>query len=169
MTRRIWCAAGAIFAAVLGAFLYLAQPESSIADGLPMLLANDPAPLVAVTAKGEHSFSIEIADNDKERAAGLMFREKMADDHGMLFVFDRTQPVGFWMKNTPMALDLVFIGPDGTVKAVRRGEPFSEALIAPADAVRFVLELKAGMAEKAGIKNGDILRHPIISAASSGN
>lgn len=169
MARKTWCATGAIFALMLGVFAYFAFQQSSLAEGQPMVLANDPAPLTVMTGKGQRSFSIEVADDDGERAAGLMFREKMADDHGMLFVFERTQPVGFWMKNTPMALDLIFIGQDGQVKAVRRGEPFSEALIAPNDPVRFVLELKAGMAEKAGIKDGDVFRHPVISAAGAAN
>jgi hypothetical protein len=169
MARKTWCTAGAILAVMFGVFAYFAFQQSSIAEGQPMMLANDPAPLTVVTGKGERSFSIEVAANDDERGEGLMFREQMADDHGMLFVFEKTQAVGFWMKNTPMALDLIFIGQDGKVKAVRRGEPFSEAPIAPNDPVRFVLELKAGMAEKAGIKDGDLFRHPLISAAGSAN
>ncbi|MEP9373243.1 DUF192 domain-containing protein [Mesorhizobium sp. KR1-2] len=168
MARRFWFA-GAALAAVFGIVAYLVLLQPSVADGQAMLLPTDPAPLVAVTGSGEHAFSIEIADNDAERSAGLMFRQHMASDHGMLFVFDETRPVGFWMKNTPMPLDLVFIGQDGRVKAVRRGEPFSEALIAPDGPVRFVLELKAGMAEKAGIKDGDVFRHPVIGAVQPGN
>src|SRR5688572_20262220 len=71
------------------------------ADGTPMILPVDPTPLTAETPQGEKQFTIEVADEIAERSAGLMFREQMADDHGMLFVFDRTQPVGFWMRNTP--------------------------------------------------------------------
>ena len=74
--------------------------------------------------------------------------------------------LGFWMKNTPMPLDLVFIGDDGKVKDIMPGEPFSEALIAPGVPSRFVLELKRGTAEKTGIKDGDLLRHPAIDAVS---
>ena len=95
-----------------------------------------------------------------------MFRESMDDDHGMLFVFPQTQPVGFWMKNTPMPLDLLFIGKDGRIRDILPGEPFSEASISPGEPVRFVLELKRGMAEKAGIKDGDLMRHPAIDEAS---
>lgn len=131
-----------------------------------MVLPTDRAPLVAETDKGEQRFSIEIADDDRERSAGLMFRAEMQDSHGMLFVFEETRPVGFWMRNTPMPLDLVFIGEDGRVSAVLPGEPYSEALISPQVPVRFVLELKRGIAQKAGIEPGDRLRHPAIDAVA---
>jgi uncharacterized membrane protein (UPF0127 family) len=91
-----------------------------------------------------------------------MFRETMDDGHGMLFVFQATQRQAFWMKNTPLALDLIFIGQDGVVNFVGRGEPMSEAVVGSPDPSRFVLELKAGIAEKAGIENGARIRHPAI-------
>jgi len=128
----------------------------------PMLLPTHPDPLVAETATGEKRFSIEVADAPHERQAGLMFRRTMADDHGMLFVFERSQALGFWMKNTPMPLDLLFIGEDGRVRAIEQGVPFSTEGIAPQVPAQFVLELKAGTAEKAGIEIGDRLRHPLI-------
>lgn len=138
------------------------------ADERPMLLPVDPQPLVAQTSAGTKSFSIEIADTSDERARGLMFRETMADDHGMLFIFEQQRPVAFWMKNTPMPLDLVFIDEGGTVRAVLPGEPFSEAVISPGSPARFVLELKAGTAARSGIAAGDRVRHPAIAPASGG-
>ncbi|WP_353641436.1 DUF192 domain-containing protein [Mesorhizobium sp. WSM2239] len=134
-----------------------------------MELPVHPEPLVAETDEGERSFTIEIADDPGERSRGLMFRQDMDDDHGMLFVFEQSQPVGFWMKNTPLPLDLVFIGEDGKVRAIERGEPFSEAPIAPGEPVQFVLELNAGAAAEAGIENGDLIRHPAISQAAGAN
>ena len=71
----------------------------------------------------------------------------MADDHGMLFVFERPQIVGFWMKNTPMPLDLLFVGQDGRVRRSSAASPFRRRVIAAAEPVRFVLELKAGTAQ----------------------
>lgn len=127
-----------------------------------MMLPVDPVPLVVETRAGNRSFRIEIAEDTGERERGLMFREQMDDAHGMLFVFEQTGPVGFWMKNTPMPLDLIFIGENGRVQAVLPGEPFSEAVISPGTPVRFVLEVKAGMAEKAGIGEGDRVNHPSI-------
>lgn len=167
MAPKNWLTAGARYAAaalVLATAAYFyAAPVS--ADDRAMILPVDPTPLVAVTAQGERRFSIEIADDPSERQAGLMFREQMEDDHGMLFVFDQTQPMGFWMKNTVLPLDLIFIGQDGRVKAVLQGEPQSEAVIAPDEPARFVLEVKAGIAAREGLADGDLIRHPAISAA----
>jgi uncharacterized membrane protein (UPF0127 family) len=163
MTRKILLAVVAIVAIVAALGFYIGMPQSSADQA--MRLPVDPALLVAETAGGERSFTIEIADDQSERSAGLMFRETMDDDHGMLFVFQETRPVGFWMKNTPMPLDIVFIGEDGKVLDVLPGEPFSEALVSPGTTtlVRYVLELKRGIAEKAGIKNGGAIRHPAIA------
>ena len=145
---------------------FVAPTPLVAAHGTPMILPVDPPPLVAETPQGEKRVTIEVADEMAERSAGLMFRETMADDHGMLFVFERTQPVGFWMRNTPMPLDLIFIGQDGLVKAVKPGEPMSEATITPGEPVRFVLEFKRGTAERAGITRGTELRHPLIDQAA---
>ena len=146
------------------ALLIVAAGHAAAAEGEAMMLPVDPAPLVAETDAGEEQFTIEVADDARERSAGLMFREEMGDAHGMLFIFGETRRVGFWMKNTPMPLDLVFIGDDGRVRAVMQGEPQSTAVISPEAPVRFVLELKAGTAQKAGIAEGDRIRHPQIDA-----
>ena len=148
-------AAVAVIVAALGFYLNLPQPVSA---GQAMRLPVDPAPLVASTSTGTHSFSVEIADDPSERSAGLMFRESMDDDRGMLFVFEQSRPVRFWMKNTPMPLDLVFIGADRKV---------SEASIGPDEPVRFVLELKRGTAEQVGIRRGDKLDHPVMGVAGT--
>ena len=164
MPRYVWPLAGLLVVVAAAAFMWLREPAS--ADDRAMLLIADPSPLVAETASGPHSFTIEIADESSERERGLMFRQDMDDDHGMLFVFPETKEAGFWMKNTPMPLDLIFIGEDGRVRGILPGEPFSEAVISPGKPVRFVLELKRGTADKAGIKDGDLLRHPAIDATS---
>jgi uncharacterized membrane protein (UPF0127 family) len=151
----------------LAVYFYGLTPGS--ADGKAMILPVDPAPLVIETGSVKRTFSIEIADTSAEREAGLMFRREMADDHGMLFVFDKSREVNFWMKNTPMPLDLIFVGQDGRIKAIKRGEPESEVIISPGQPVNFVLELKAGMAAKDGLKDGDLVRHPAIAKASGSN
>lgn len=155
--------AGLAEAAVALALL-LGAAAQSMADSRAMALPVDPVPLVAETARGESRFSIEVADDSNERSMGLMFREDLPSDRGMLFVFETTRTVGFWMKNTPLPLDLIFIGEDGKVKAVRRGEPQSEAVIASDAPVRFVLELNAGTAAAKGIADGDLIKHPQIDA-----
>jgi uncharacterized membrane protein (UPF0127 family) len=178
MTTERWPMAGGALAAcvaLLAILLFLFTQQPSAADGQAMMLPVDPASLVAVTPNGERLFTIEIADEPGERAAGLMFRKTMPDDRGMLFVFEETRQLAFWMKNTPMPLDLLFIGPDGKVRAILPGEPYSEAAISPGEPVRYVLELKAGTAAKQGISDGDLLKHPRIvdapvpSEAPTGN
>lgn len=133
------------------------------ADMRGQFIATDPVPLVASTPTGDVAISIEVADDPDERERGLMFRDDLPDNHGMLFVFEQTAEVGFWMKDTPLALDLIFIGEDGVVGAVRRGQPFSEALIAPPMLTRFVLELEAGTALRTGISQGVRMSHPVIN------
>lgn len=138
-------------------------------DSEPMRLPVDPFPLIFTTASGDVSFSIEVADRDEERARGLMFRHDLPDDRGMLFIFEQTRRVAFWMKNTPLPLDLVFIGENGVVLNVSRGEPQSTDVISPPTPVRFVLELKAGTAQKAGVADGDKVHHPLIDAIAKGD
>ena len=167
MIRRNWLVPGALAMALVAAFAFL-HAARGFADGRAMILPVDPAPLVAVTAQGERSFTIEIAEDTAERSAGLMYRQDMADDHGMLFVFEQTREVAFWMKNTPMPLDLVFVGQDGTISSIRQGEPQSQAVIGSGAPVRFVLELKAGTAARQGIEAGDLLKHPAIDAVHGG-
>ncbi|MBZ0163665.1 MAG: DUF192 domain-containing protein [Notoacmeibacter sp.] len=127
-----------------------------------MVLPSDPAPLVAHVASGDVSFTVEIADEPQEHMAGLMFRRQMADDHGMLFVFPAPRYGSFWMKNTVLPLDIIFIAEDGTVDAIGRGVPLSRAPVNSDGLIRFVLELKAGMAQRTGIEKGTRLSHPLI-------
>ncbi|MGS1093358.1 DUF192 domain-containing protein [Aquamicrobium terrae] len=171
MTARRW-------SSVAGALAWLAvlvsAPPPSFAQNSgdavqqPMLLPVDPEPLVIATKAGPRSFTIEVAADASERAAGLMHRQSMPDDRGMLFVFEETRPVSFWMKNTPMPLDLVFIAENGRIEAVLPGEPYSIAPISPGKPARYVLELKAGTAEREGIAEGDVVNHPRVTASGSG-
>ncbi|WP_336056428.1 DUF192 domain-containing protein [Nitratireductor sp. CH_MIT9313-5] len=128
----------------------------------PMLLPVDATPLSILSSNGRHSFQIEVADEPLERQRGLMHREKMSDDRGMLFVFDNDGRRSFWMQNTPLPLDLLFISSSGRIEAIEQGEPFSTASIAPDVTARFVLELNAGTAQKLGIEVGDQVEHPIL-------
>ncbi|MFN3548664.1 MAG: DUF192 domain-containing protein [Mesorhizobium sp.] len=155
-------------ALLLFAFLIPAAAVFAQEAGSPMILPVDPAPLVATTDQGEIRFQIEVADTPEERSRGLMFRERMPENQGMLFVFSQSQPVGFWMQNTILPLDLLFVAEDGEVRAILPGVPFSTDTISPGEPVRFVLELNAGTAERQGIAVGDRLSHPIIDAARGG-
>lgn len=98
------------------------------------------------------TIDIEIADTDQERARGLMFRRSMGYDRGMLFIFDEADTGGFWMKNTAMPLDIIFVGPDSQVVSIaERTTPFSEELIRPAAPKQFVVEVRAGFVDRFGI------------------
>ncbi|MGE0698934.1 MAG: DUF192 domain-containing protein [Hyphomicrobiaceae bacterium] len=120
-------------------------------------------PLKLITASGEHTFTIEVADTPGEKARGLMFRRSLADDAGMIFPYEPPQEATMWMKNTYISLDMVFIRADGVVHRIERGtEPFSEAVIASNGDVAAVLELKAGIASKIGLKPGDRAEHRLF-------
>lgn len=125
-------------------------------------LGADPA-LVVETASGPHRYSVEIADDEATREHGLMDRREMARDHGMLFAFPRRGPVTFWMKDTYLSLDMVFIDADGTVRrVVPRAKPLSEDLIESGGPVTGVLELNAGEAAAIGLKPGDKVKFPFF-------
>lgn len=118
------------------------------------------------TAKATHSFSVEIADTEAKRADGLMFRTQMAPDHGMLFDFKREQPVWFWMKNTYLPLDMIFVKPDGTILSIAENTtPLSEATVPSGGPVRFVFEVVAGTVKRLGIAPGDKVMHPLMRRA----
>lgn len=118
------------------------------------------------TAKATHSFSVEIADTEAKRADGLMFRTQMAPDHGMLFDFKREQPVWFWMKNTYLPLDMIFVKPDGTILSIAENTtPLSEATVPSGGPVRFVFEVVAGTVKRLGIAPGDKVVHPLMRRA----
>ena len=119
-------------------------------------------PLEVQTAGGARRFRVELADDDAERQRGLMFRESLAADRGMLFDFGSAAPRSFWMKNTLAPLDIIFIGEDGRVQNVGAGIPFSEAPVPSAGSARYVLEINAGLAAKLGVQPGDKVRHRLI-------
>ena len=131
-----------------------------------MVLPTDTEPLIIAAAGGEVSLTIEIAISAKEHERGLMHRDRLPDGHGMLFVMDETREAYFWMKDTPSALDLVFIEENGRIAAIKRGEPLSEAVINSEKPVRFVLEIAAGEAARLGLAPGNVLRHRVIKAKS---
>ncbi len=114
-----------------------------------------------VTAAGVHHFKVEVADTFATRERGLMFRKRLAADRGMLFDFKKVQEQGvsFWMKNTLIPLDMVFIGADGRIVSIaRNATPMSETPIASAGPVLDVLELRGGRAAEIEAAPGDQVR-----------
>ena len=112
---------------------------------------------------GQARFSVEVADNAAERAKGLMGRPSMPIASGMLFVYHRTKPVSFWMRNTLIPLDMIFLDEDGVVVRVHHNaRPHDEKPVNSGAPTRYVLEVKAGIAEALGIGAGSELRHPSV-------
>lgn len=111
----------------------------------------------------ETKFEVEVVDTDETRSKGLMFRKSMPDDHGMLFDFRREEPVYFWMKNTYIPLDMIFIAADGRIVSIAHDTtPLSEATVSSRGAVRYVLEVNAGTARRLHLSAGDTVRHARI-------
>ena len=121
--------------------------------------------LEIATKTGVHAFTVEIADNDADRAKGLMFRKELPEGRGMLFDFHREQEVSFWMENTYIPLDMIFIRGDGRILRIAENtEPLSTRIIPSGGPVRAVLEVIGGTARKLGIAPGDRVGHPIFHA-----
>ena len=127
--------------------------------------AGEPNSLEIITSTGHHAFQVEIADNDASRERGLMDRRYMAADHGMLFEFPSDAPQSFWMKDTYIPLDMIFISPAGVVThIVANAEPLSERVIPSGGPCMAVLELNGGVAASIGLKLGDKVRHPFFKS-----
>jgi uncharacterized membrane protein (UPF0127 family) len=138
---------------------------------LGFLLAAGPArpaglPTLEIASKtGVHVFAVEIVDTEAQRAKGLMFRKELPDGEGMLFDFQREQEVSFWMKNTYIPLDMIFIRGDGRILRIAENtEPLSTRIIPSGGPVRAVLEVIGGTARKFGIAPGDRVAFPIFKA-----
>ena len=119
--------------------------------------------LQIVTATGTHDFQVEIARDEASRARGLMDRRFMPANHGMLFEFEREAPEAFWMKDTYIPLDMIFISRAGVVTNIAaNAEPLSERAIPSGPPCMAVLELNGGAAARIGLKVGDRVRHPFF-------
>lgn len=116
----------------------------------------DQVTLCIASGKKVHPFTVEVARSTQQQAQGLMFREELADDAGMIFPFPQPRPASFWMKNTIVSLDLLFIRKDGTIESIAQNAiPYSTDPMTSQGAVAAVLELRGGLTSELGIKAGD--------------
>jgi uncharacterized membrane protein (UPF0127 family) len=113
--------------------------------------------LVIRTAGGDVAVNAEIARSDAQRERGYMYREKIGDGEGMLFIFDRDQVLSFWMKETRVPLSIAYIASDGRLLEIRDMKPFDLNPVVSARSARYALEVPAGWFARAGVKAGDIL------------
>lgn len=117
---------------------------------------------------GAANFTVEVADDDEERAQGLMFRESLATSAGMLFVYDTPRPVAFWMKNTLIPLDMVFLDKTGTVHHIHENAiPGDLSPIFGGDSILAVLEIKGGLSSQLGITPGSLMQHPAFGSEAA--
>lgn len=142
------------------AILSLATAGVLLAYWLPAQNPSGTWPLTLDSANGTHRFAVELARTPQEQARGLMHREDLADDAGMLFVYDRPGVRTMWMKDTPLSLDMLFLDSDGTIRhIVRDTVPQSTARIVSPRNILYVLELRAGVTRRLGIEAGDRARN----------
>ncbi|HIP09447.1 MAG TPA: DUF192 domain-containing protein [Rhodospirillales bacterium] len=135
-------------------------PLTSIAQGFATF---NRSKLRVVTKSGKHEFIVEIAVTDRQHSQGLMFRQSLAKNAGMLFDYKVPTSITMWMKNTYIPLDMIFIGNDGRViNVVQRAIPFSENVISSLGKARGVLEVNGGTASRLGIMPGDKILHRIF-------
>ncbi|MDB5562704.1 MAG: hypothetical protein JWN11_2122 [Hyphomicrobiales bacterium] len=122
----------------------------------PLAALSDDNHAVLHTAKGDFAFTIEVVDTPAGREQGLMNRQSLAPDAGMLFDFQTEQQVQFWMQNTLIPLDMLFISADGVVKTIHvNAKPMDTTPIPSQVPVRFVLEIPGGRSVEIGLKPGD--------------
>ncbi|MGH6949726.1 MAG: DUF192 domain-containing protein [Vitreimonas sp.] len=154
-------AARAAALAILMAFAACAQSETKVEESGGAAVETEQVTID--TANGPVRFTVEIADDNQERARGLMFRESLGDDRGMLFHFQEPEHASFWMRNTQISLDIIFIGVDGRILNIaERTTPYSEESVPAAGLTRGVLEIRGGLARERGIRAGDRVRHRIF-------
>lgn len=151
MRLRFW-------AVLLLGFLFL--PMSSFAAGKE---------IAVIDRNGQQvRFHVEMAITPEQRAQGLMWRQEMPGDAGMLFIFPRISWQTMWMKDTPLSLDMLFIGHDGRILRIVEGTiPFSTRVIASRRPIKAVLELNAGSVSRHGIRTGDRLIQPKLQISSN--
>jgi uncharacterized protein len=137
-----------LFAVLLQVSACQAQPQVTIA-----------------TAEGrELTFQVEVADTPAKRELGLQYRRDLAMDHGMIFLFPAESQLSFWMKNTPIPLDMIFINKDRKIIGiVEQAVPFSTDSRSVPGASQFVLEINGGLSKRHGIKAGDSVRFQALS------
>jgi len=145
---------------LISMLLMLAGPTAGAETEPEGQAQNLPTATIFVESAGAaHAFEVQLATTWQQQRTGLMFRTEMADDQGMLFLYRFTQRLSFWMKNTYIPLDLIFIKADGTISEIApNATPLSLESIESRERVRAVLEINGGLAEKLGIREGDMVR-----------
>jgi len=134
-----------------------------VASGGSAFAASKLETVEIITSRGRTRFQVEVAATKAEQERGLMFRKSLAPDRGMLFTYKRPQPVAYWMKNTLIPLDILYIQADGRVLSIaRNARPHDLTPLASGGPVLGVLEIAGGRAAQLGILPGDRVLHRIF-------
>ncbi len=158
--RLLWL----IMVVSTGGIIYAsyAADEARLTQALPTKLRE---PLTIHTSRGEYHFKVEVVKEPEEMRKGLMFREEVPENTGMLFEFAATRRISMWMKNTLVPLDMIFIDASGTVVDIAENtEPFSMEIITAKHPAMAVLEVAAGTSNHYGIRPGDKVKHPLFES-----
>jgi uncharacterized membrane protein (UPF0127 family) len=148
--NRLRCRGVLLGFAVAALAFSAALIDSALANGNPDIVS------ISTASGVEARFVVEIARTPAERSRGLMHRDRLDAEEGMLFVYEAEQPVTMWMRDTRIPLDMVFIGAEGTIVKIReRAVPFSEEIINSEKPVIAVLEVNGGTVSRYGIEAGD--------------
>jgi uncharacterized membrane protein (UPF0127 family) len=115
-------------------------------------------PLTIHSKTGVHKFTVEVAATPEQQERGLMFRRSIAPDHGMIFPYNPPQHVAFWMKNTVIPLDIIYIRDDGHIARIVTAKPLDETPLPSGEPIVAVLEIAGGRAAQLGIRPGDLVR-----------
>lgn len=112
---------------------------------------------------GNVRITAEIAATPEDRSEGLMFRESLPEDHGMLFIYPREVPLSFWMRNTPLPLSIAFADAGGRIVRIAAMEPYSDAPVPSGYPARYALEMRRGWFQQRGVFVGDSIRRiPVV-------
>ncbi|SEJ78229.1 hypothetical protein SAMN05518849_113142 [Sphingobium sp. AP50] len=140
----------------LGLLAACSSPPSAAENGAPAQAEALTLPAVIRAANGTHRFDVEVARTPLEQEKGLMFRKELGADGGMLFPMEPPRTASFWMKDTLIPLDMLFIHTDGTIAFLKASaEPYSRVPVSAGVPVTAVLELRGGRAAELGIAEGD--------------
>ena len=117
-------------------------------------------PLTIHSKSGTHRFTVQVAATEEQQEHGLMFYRSLPADQGMIFPYEPPQDVSFWMKNTLIPLDMVFIRADGTIARIATAKPLDETPVPAGEPIAAVLEIRGGRAAELGIRAGDKVDWP---------
>ena len=141
-----------MFGSACGGASYTPPAPAATTSQQPTVSNGLPVQQLSLSAQGRSvRITAEIAATNEERGVGLMFRQSLGKDVGMLFVYPEDQTSGHWMRNTYIALDIAYIDSSGTVLEVRLGKPLDETVLRPVKPYRFALEMTAGWFAEHGL------------------